>query len=59
MHRLDAFPADDFGLRRSIARRYNLGEKITGEEARSIADSWGAWKGLAAYYLLIADQMGI
>jgi DNA-3-methyladenine glycosylase II len=59
MHRLDAFPADDLGLRRAIAQRYQIGEKITGEEARKIADQWGEWKGLAAYYLLIADQMGI
>ncbi len=59
MHRLDAFPADDLGLRRAIAQRYQLKEKISGEEARKIADQWGEWKGLAAYYLLIADQMGI
>ncbi|NYT07568.1 MAG: DNA-3-methyladenine glycosylase 2 family protein [Methanomicrobiales archaeon] len=59
MHRLDAFPADDLGLRRAIAQRYQIGEKITGDEARRIADQWGEWKGLAAYYLLVADQMGI
>ncbi|HON80694.1 MAG TPA: DNA-3-methyladenine glycosylase [Methanoregulaceae archaeon] len=57
MHRLDAFPADDLGLRRSIAQRYQRGGKISAEEARKIADQWGEWKGLAAYYLLIADQM--
>ncbi len=59
MHRLDAFPADDLGLRRAIAQRYQLGGKISADEARKIADQWGEWKGLAAYYLLIADQMGI
>jgi|MTBAKMStandDraft_1061839.scaffolds.fasta_scaffold09713_3 DNA-3-methyladenine glycosylase II len=59
MHRLDAFPADDLGLRRAIAQRYHTSEKISGEEARKIAAQWGEWKGLAAYYLLIADQMGI
>ncbi|MCG7855051.1 MAG: DNA-3-methyladenine glycosylase [Methanoregulaceae archaeon] len=59
MHRLDAFPADDLGLRRAIAQRYHLNEKITAEEARKIAEPWGEWKGLAAFYLLIADQMGI
>ena len=57
MHRLDAFPADDLGLRRSIAQRYQRGGKISAEEARKIAEQWGEWKGLAAYYLLIADQM--
>ena len=59
MHRLDAFPADDLGLRRAIAHRYRINEKITAEEARKIAEPWGEWKGLAAFYLLIADQMGI
>ncbi|NYT16834.1 MAG: DNA-3-methyladenine glycosylase 2 family protein [Methanomicrobiales archaeon] len=59
MHRLDAFPADDLGLRRAIAQRYQIKEKISADEARKIADQWGEWKGLAAYYLLIADQMGI
>jgi DNA-3-methyladenine glycosylase II len=59
MHRLDAFPADDLGLRRAIAKRYHLNEKISGDEARKIADQWGEWKGIAAYYLLVADQMGI
>jgi DNA-3-methyladenine glycosylase II len=59
MHRLDAFPADDLGLRRSISRRYQRDGKISAGEARNIADQWGEWKGLAAYYLLIADQMKI
>lgn len=59
MHRLDAFPADDLGLRRAIAQRYQIKEKISADEARKIADQWGEWKGLAAYYLLVADQMGI
>jgi DNA-3-methyladenine glycosylase II len=59
MHRLDAIPADDLGLRRAIAGRYQLNERIDSDEVRKIAEKWGAWKGLAAYYLLIADQMGI
>jgi DNA-3-methyladenine glycosylase II len=59
MHRLDIIPADDIGLRRLIGRRYHSSEKISGEDVRKIADQWGDWKGLAAYYLLIADLMGI
>ncbi len=59
MHRLDTIPADDLGLRRVIGRRYRSNEKISGEDVRKIADQWGEWKGLAAYYLLIADLMGI
>jgi DNA-3-methyladenine glycosylase II len=59
MHRLDTIPADDLGLRRVIGRRYRSNEKISGDDVRKIADQWGEWKGLAAYYLLIADLMGI
>jgi DNA-3-methyladenine glycosylase II len=59
MHRLDAFPADDLGLRRAIVQRYHIDGKLSGDEARKIAEQWGKWKGLAAFYLLIADQMGI
>jgi len=58
LHRLDIIPADDLGLRRVIARRYEAGGDISGQDVRKIADRWGPWKGLAAYYLLVADMMG-
>jgi DNA-3-methyladenine glycosylase II len=58
LHRLDIIPADDLGLRRVIARRYEAGGDISGQEVRKIADRWGPWKGLAAYYLLVADMIG-
>jgi DNA-3-methyladenine glycosylase II len=56
LHRLDIIPADDLGLRRVIARRYAASGDISGHEVRKIADRWGPWKGLAAYYLLVADM---
>jgi DNA-3-methyladenine glycosylase II len=59
LHRLDAFPADDVGVRRFIAQVYYKGEKISPEEARVFAEQWGAWKGYAAYYLEVADLLGI
>jgi len=59
MQRLEALPADDLGLRRTISHYY-CGEKpITSTEARKIAESWGEWKGLAAYYLIVAEMLGI
>jgi DNA-3-methyladenine glycosylase II len=59
MQRLDAFPADDLGIMRVISRFY-CGEKhIKSAEAREIAESWGKWKGLAAYYLIIAEARDI
>jgi DNA-3-methyladenine glycosylase II len=59
MERLDALPADDFGIRRVISRYYCGGSPITAAEAREIAKAWGRWKGLAAFYLIIAEFKGI
>jgi DNA-3-methyladenine glycosylase II len=59
IHRLDAFPADDVGTRRIIAKYYHGGERMSAADARNFADRWGEWKGLTAYYLEIADHLGI
>lgn len=59
LHRPEAFPADDVGVRRFISRYYLSGRKITADEARAFAERWGAWKGFAAYYLEVADLLGI
>jgi DNA-3-methyladenine glycosylase II len=59
LHRPDAFPADDIGVRRFIAQFYMNNANISSAQARSFADRWGFWKGYAAYYLEIADMLGI
>jgi DNA-3-methyladenine glycosylase II len=59
LHRPDAFPADDVGIRRFITQFYRDGQKISSSEARSFAERWGAWKGFAAYYLEVADLLAI
>ena len=59
MQKLEALPADDLGLRRTIARYYCGGKVITSAQARQIAENWGRWKGLAAYYLIVAEMKGI
>lgn len=59
LHRPDVFPADDVGVRRFISRYYLGGEKIAPADARTFAERWGAWKGFAAYYLEVADLLGI
>ncbi len=59
MQRLEALPADDLGLRRTISHYYCEGKAISGFEARKIAANWGRWKGLAAYYLIVAEMVGI
>ena len=57
LHRPDAFPADDVGVRRFISQYYYGGKKITAAEARDFAERWGAWKGFAAYYLEVAGLL--
>jgi DNA-3-methyladenine glycosylase II len=59
MQKLDALPADDFGIRRVISRYYCNGKPIKSAEAREVAKSWGTWKGLTAYYLIVAEIKGI
>jgi DNA-3-methyladenine glycosylase II len=59
IHKLDAFPADDVGLQRILSRFYRDGAKVTSDEARQIAAGWGAWQGLAAFYLDLAEFLGI
>jgi DNA-3-methyladenine glycosylase II len=55
MQKLDALPADDFGIRRVISRYFRGGKPIKTNEAREVAKAWGRWKGLAAFYLIIAE----
>ena len=55
MQKLDALPADDLGVRRVISRYYCGGKPIKTAEARQIAKSWGRWKGLAAFYLIVSE----
>ena len=59
LHRPDAFPADDVGIRRLISKFYPGDRKISSADARSFAERWGVWKGFAAYYLEVADILGI
>ena len=59
MQRFDTLPADDFGIRRVISTYYCGGKSIKQAEAREIAKAWGKWKGLAAFYLIIAEARGI
>jgi DNA-3-methyladenine glycosylase II len=56
MHRYQAFPADDLGLRRSISHFYYNDKKITTADARKITGKWGKWKGIVGFYL-IAEEM--
>jgi DNA-3-methyladenine glycosylase II len=59
MRRLEEMPADDIGLRRCIAHYYSNDRRISADEARQIARKWGKWQGLAGFYLIIAEHLGI
>jgi DNA-3-methyladenine glycosylase II len=59
MQKLEALPAEDLGLRRVISHYYCGGTRITSVQARQIAQGWGKCKGLAAYYLIVAEMLGI
>jgi DNA-3-methyladenine glycosylase II len=59
MNKWETMPADDLGLRRCISHYYCSDKKISGDEAREIAEKWGKWKGLASFYLMIAEMLGI
>ena len=59
MSKLDAMPADDLGLRRCISHYYCADRKITGDQARRVAEAWKGWRGLASFYLIMAERIGI
>ena len=46
LHRSDAFPADDVGVRRFISQFYLKGKKTLSVEARAIAERWAPGKDL-------------
>ncbi|MGB9938166.1 MAG: DNA-3-methyladenine glycosylase family protein [Methanobacterium sp.] len=59
LNRLESIPADDIGIRRVISHYYCDGKKITSDNARKIAENWGKFKGLASFYLIIAEMTNI
>ncbi len=59
MHRFEAIPAGDVGIRRALSRYFRDGVRMTAEEARELAGPWGRWKGLAAFYVMMADWLDI
>jgi len=59
MQKFDAMPADDLGLRRIISHYYYDGKKISGVEARRTAQDWTPWRGLASFYLIMAERQRI
>jgi DNA-3-methyladenine glycosylase II len=59
MQKFEAIPADDIGLQRHVSHYYFGGRKISSQELRMIAEKWGKWKGLAGFYLIVAESLNI
>jgi DNA-3-methyladenine glycosylase II len=59
MQKLDVIPADDLGLRRTISHYYYDDRKMSSEETQKIAKNWGKWAGLAGFYLIVAEMIGM
>jgi DNA-3-methyladenine glycosylase II len=59
MQKFNAIPADDLGLRRAIAHYYYDDRKISGAEARRTAEQWKGWRGLASFYIIMGERLGI
>ena len=47
------------GLMQLISHYYYEDRKITGQEARSVAEAWKDWRGLASFYLIMAERLKI
>jgi DNA-3-methyladenine glycosylase II len=59
MQKFDAIPADDLGLKRIISHYYYNDKKISEDGARHAAERWKGWRGLASFYLIVAEMLGI
>jgi DNA-3-methyladenine glycosylase II len=59
MQKFDAIPADDLGIRRAISHYYYDDRKISGAKARRTAEQWKGWRGLASFYLIMAERLKI
>lgn len=58
MGKLEAIPIADLALKRTISHYYYDDRKISNEESQNASDKWGKWKGLACFYLIIANRNG-
>ncbi len=59
MQKFDSIPADDLGIRRAVSHYYYDDRKISGQEARHTAEQWKGWRGLAGFYLIMGERLGI
>jgi len=51
MGRLNVFPSGDLGIKNGIQRFYELEERPSEEEMRTIAEPWAPYESMASWYL--------
>ncbi|MEM4699734.1 MAG: hypothetical protein QXT74_02130 [Candidatus Nezhaarchaeales archaeon] len=56
--RWEVVPASDLGLRKAVARLTGSPTLPPPREVRRLCEPWGPWRGLLAYYVLVAYEMG-
>ena len=56
--RADAWAAGDLALQVGVARAFDLGERLSAEEASKVAERWRPWRGVAAR-LIWADYANL
>jgi len=54
MGRYDVLPANDMGLKTSVTAYLNKKEKVSEQEVRKLFESFGKYRGYAAFYLIYA-----
>lgn len=52
--RWEVIPADDIGIRNAVTHFYNYKKQVDAKEVRRLAETWGDYKGCAAFYLQFA-----
>jgi DNA-3-methyladenine glycosylase II len=57
--RWEVVPAADLGIRRALAELFNLPSPPSPSRVRELTEPWGPWRGLTAYYALIAYERGL
>jgi len=57
--RMDSLPAGDVGIQAKMTYYYGREERVTAGDLRRAAESWGSYRGLGAFYLIMAHHVGL
>lgn len=57
--RMDSLPADDVGIQAKMTYYYGREKRVTADDLRRAAENWGSYRGLGAFYLIMAHHVGL